>query len=108
MDFGQIRSELAPPQKEFGDGNSGKGVSQDFIGAVIERWRGATMSHRLPSEDASAEAVSRAKDEVVNAPPTAPVDSDRFRTLKKPLEPQADAAVAQRQLAARRARFPQR
>jgi len=101
-------------RKESGNGNSGKGVSQDFIGAVIERWRGATMSHQLPSEDASAEAVSRPKDEVVNAPPTAPtstsgLDSDRFKILRKPLEPQADApAAAQRELATRPTRLPQR
>jgi uncharacterized protein len=96
-------------RRESGDGHSGQGVTQDFIGSVIERWRGATMSHRL--DDASAEPASRAKDEVVIAPPTVPaaasgLDSDRFKILKKPIEPQADQAVAA--LAARLPRFPPR
>jgi len=99
-------------RKESGDGHSGQGVTQDFIGSVIERWRGATMSHRLATEDVSAEAASRAKDEVVSSPPTAPastsgLDSDRFKILKKPLEAEADPAAA-REPAARPSRFPQR
>src|SRR5205807_8144575 len=44
-------------RKESGDGNAGQGVTQDLIGSVIERWRGATMSHRV--EEGVVEAAPR-------------------------------------------------
>jgi uncharacterized protein len=99
-------------RKECGDGHLGHGVTPDFLGSVIERWRGSSMSHRLSAEDASADPTARTREEITGAPPTAPaaptgLDNDRFKILKKPLEAQPElAAPAQREVAARSSRFP--
>ena len=100
-------------RKETGEGSIGEGLTSDFIGSVIERWRGATMSHHRLPDDNPADAAAK-KEEFVAAPPTAPAatpaaasDMDRFRILKKPPEGQADATTLA-QLMARSARTPQR
>src|SRR5262249_15389920 len=52
-------------RKETGEGNAGQGVTADLIGSVIERWRGATMSHQIMPDDGDPTA----RPEIVGAPP---------------------------------------
>ena len=60
--------------------------SSEFIAAVIERWRGATMSHRR-TDDSSPDYGS-----FTEPPPLQPAmsDSDRYRILKRPIGAGAD------------------
>ena len=95
-------------RKETGEGNTGQGVTTDLIGSVIERWRGATMSHQIVSDEGIADPAPKPKDELIGAPPTAPgADPDRFKILKRPPEGHADVG-ALAQLVGRAARPPQR
>jgi hypothetical protein len=83
-------------------------MSEDFIDTIIDRWRGATMSHKQSGLDGGADFESLARDEFsslsvapqapsVAPPPSAPVqpaaprlDPDRFKLLKRPLEGRND------------------
>ena len=78
-------------------------MTEDFIDTIIDRWRGATMSKQT-ALDGSADLESLVRDEFSSLSPQAPVlpqaptiqpqapaaappvDPDRFRLLKKPLE----------------------
>jgi hypothetical protein len=77
---------------------SERNFGEDFINAVIERWRGATMSGKERTESSASHDFdfSTIGENVLlqtaQAPPVAPahtapvgVDADRFRILKKPL-----------------------
>jgi len=71
---------------------------RDLIGSVIERWRNATMSHRVAADDelaspfeqlAQAAPAQAAPVPVVPSPPAQPAqafDPQRARLLKRPLE----------------------
>jgi DNA helicase HerA-like ATPase len=80
---------------------------RDLIGSVIERWRNATMSHRVTSDDELAspfEQLAQAPPAqatpvhppVMPSPPAQPAqayDPQRARLLKRPLEPVGGAAA---------------
>ena len=55
-----------------------------FLDSVIERWRGATMSHKQKFEDGTVEMEMRQDPPRCNRPP--PLDPDRFKLLKKPID----------------------
>src|SRR5437762_484594 len=63
------------------------GQDMHFVGAVLERWRGATSNREAPNDPAANERpATRAP--AVEAPllqPSMGFDSDRFSLLKKPL-----------------------
>ena len=60
-------------------GGVGNAESADFINAVVERWRGATMSYRSNRDDPELGTFTE-------PPPlqSAALDSERFRILKRP------------------------
>jgi uncharacterized protein len=63
------------------------GHDMHFVGAVLERWRGATSSRDVPS-DASSHDRAAVRPVLVEAPmlqPSMGLDPDRFSLLKKPL-----------------------
>ena len=87
-------------------------MTEDFIDAIIDRWRGATMSLK-PALDGGADFEALARDEfstlavapqapslapqprVAPPPPPAPaaaprLDPDRFKLLKRPIENRGD------------------
>jgi uncharacterized protein len=71
---------------------SAEGAGDGFINTVIERWRGATMSHQQKGDDSKLDDGTQcldtiAKDEFTAVPVSAGLTPDRFRILKKPLEP---------------------
>jgi hypothetical protein len=72
------------------DAGTGAAATMDFITTVIERWRGATMSHKARFEDGGQE-VPQFRDEPAPLQPAPALDADRFRILKRP---QADAPSA--------------
>jgi hypothetical protein len=70
----------------------GRGVGQDFIGTVIERWRGAMTSHKVRPDDglgdfepASAPAGHEAAPSIQPTQPGLGLDAERFRVLKRPV-----------------------
>jgi len=63
------------------------GHDMHFVGAVLERWRGATSSRDAPSDPGSNDRTA-ARPVLVEAPmlqPSMGLDPDRFSLLKKPL-----------------------
>ena len=91
--------------------DAGRGVDQVFIGGVIDRWRGATMSHKVETADfdpyreesiplqPSAQPPSNPSGKPhPNMPPTAPpgagLDPDRFRLLRRPAPTLSDNYLA--------------
>jgi DNA helicase HerA-like ATPase len=78
--------ELQPylrPKGELINETVGNVESPEFIASVIERWRGATMSHRRGTEDTSQELGTFTEP----PPPLQPaaLDPDRSRILKRPI-----------------------
>jgi DNA helicase HerA-like ATPase len=63
------------------------GHDMHFVGAVLERWRGATSSRDVPNETGSNDRAP-VRPVMVEAPmlqPSMGLDPDRFSLLKKPL-----------------------
>jgi hypothetical protein len=61
------------------------GHDTHFVGAVLERWRGATSNRDIPNDPGSND---RPASRIVEAPmlqPSMGLDPDRFSLLKKPL-----------------------
>jgi DNA helicase HerA-like ATPase len=97
LKFKELPAHLRPKGEMISEAGGSKNVeSPEFMASVIERWRGATMSHRR-MDDASPELGS-----FTEAPPAqqpAVSDADRFRILKRPLgadparQPQAPATA---------------
>ena len=65
------------------------GHDMNFVGAVLERWRGATSSRDVPNDPGFAERpIAPPQPRMVDAPmlqPSLGLDPDRFSLLKKPL-----------------------
>jgi hypothetical protein len=76
-----LRHSLGPIRRD---------VTSGFIENVIERWRGASMSHKPQVED----WVPREEAAPVESAPRR--DSDRFKNLKKTADAVADAAAPAR------------
>ncbi|MCC7347413.1 MAG: hypothetical protein IT538_08445, partial [Variibacter sp.] len=87
LKFKHLDKERLPRSEAGSTALSASGsVNDDFIDTVIDRWRGATMSHK-PQQDGSADVETAARNEfntVTTAP--APPDPGRFKILKKPLD----------------------
>jgi hypothetical protein len=110
LKFKQLPANVIPQSQAVINvtADSAKGASEDFIDTIIDRWRGATMSHKQSGADGGSDFESLARDEfsslsvapqapTVAPPPPAPtpapaaaaprtLDPDRFRLLKKPIE----------------------
>ena len=106
LKFGELQPHQIPRSEAVsGGGLSGRNNSDDFIDAAIDRWRGATMSHRRNTvEDSPAE---------VEAPSVVPgsttrLDPERYTLLKKPSELQGAAKADAGGLLRRPAITPQK
>jgi hypothetical protein len=63
------------------------GHDMHFVGAVLERWRGATSNRDVPNDPTFNERTA-SRTATVEAPmlqPSMGLDPDRFSLLKKPL-----------------------
>jgi uncharacterized protein len=68
--------------------SASSGHDMHFVGAVLERWRGATSNRDAPNDPVANERPSATRAPSVEAPllqPSMGFDSDRFSLLKKPL-----------------------
>jgi DNA helicase HerA-like ATPase len=70
--------------------DAGHRVNEDFVISVLERWRGATMSHNLRFDDNGPEVDPPVREDVAPLQPAPGLDPDRFKILKKPIEGRAD------------------
>ena len=94
LKFKELPAHLRPKGERIGEpGDAGNAESPEFIASVIERWRGATMSHRR-TEDASPEYGAFTEPPPPLQPATPAPDADRFRLLKRPIGPDPAAAPA--------------
>jgi DNA helicase HerA-like ATPase len=105
LTFTALPQHLIPRSEAFaGDRSPIAGIEDiDFIGSVIERWRGSTLTQRSSVEEpresrppaVAAEAAPLQPTPAPTAPPPAP-EPNRFSLLKKPLANQADPFAALR------------
>ncbi len=96
MRFKELPAELRPNSEATGNTRSdaGTNISRDLLSSVIERWRSASMSHRMGEEDLdySAPLDAPALQPAAPVAPAAPVppsprgEALRSSLLKKPLE----------------------
>ena len=101
LTFSELPSENVPSSEAYSDKPELQSSGQDlnFIAAVVERWRGATLSQRKVSDDATREVKPVA---AVSAPPLQPAlapDPNRLGLLRKPLGDQPDPYSALRSAA---------
>ena len=64
------------------------GHDMHFVGAVLERWRGATSHRDVPNDPSINDRPAARSATAVEAPmlqPSMGLDPDRFSLLKKPL-----------------------
>jgi hypothetical protein len=84
LKFKELQAHLRPKGETIGEGmGAGRAEGPEFIASVIERWRGATMSHRANGGNDQAAELGT----FTEPPPSQPaaLDSDRFKILKRPL-----------------------
>ena len=77
--FKELPADSLPRSEAISDASTdfGRTVDRNFIDVVIDRWRGATLNNRLGmGEDGVTDAE--------RAPPTRPLDPERYRILKRP------------------------
>ena len=97
LTFSELPQQSLPRSEAFADKSELQSSAQDlnFIAAVVERWRGATVSQRKGNDDApEAKPIPAA-----SAPPlqpTAASDSARLGLLRKPLGDRPDPYAALR------------
>ena len=92
LTFSELPQQCIPRSEAFADKSDLQESSQDlnFIAAVVERWRGATVSQRKAADEGSREVKPVA---TTAAPPIQPVqapDPNRFGLLRKPLGERAE------------------
>jgi DNA helicase HerA-like ATPase len=105
LKFKQLAENLIPQSQAVinSTADSANGANEDFIDTIIDRWRGATMSHKQSGIDGGPDFDAIARDEfsaipvapqIPTAPPAPPIaprlDPDRFKLLKRPLEERRD------------------
>ena len=107
LKFKQLAEHLIPQSQAVinSTADAANGANEDFIDTIIDRWRGATMSHKQSGLDGGPDFDALARDEFSSiapqiptapqAPPIAPaaaprLDPDRFKLLKRPLEERRD------------------
>ncbi len=101
LTFAELPQHMLLRSDSFAKDSDLKAAAEDanFISAVVERWRGATM--KAGAEEALREAKPAAAAEPAPlqaapalapaAAPTAPADASRFSLLKKPLAERPDS-----------------
>jgi hypothetical protein len=71
------------------------GHDLNFVTAVVERWRGSTVSHRAHMDD-TRDAKPAPGPDLMPLQPTLPTEANRLGLLKKPLTSQPDPFAALR------------
>jgi DNA helicase HerA-like ATPase len=95
LTFPELTATAIPKSESFASnqGINAEAIEQDFITAVVDRWRRATMSqHSLqdePAQNASSVVMSM-PDAPSLQPPVAPIDATRLSLLKKPITAPAE------------------
>ena len=109
LKFKEVPDHLLPKSEAVINARieSARGLKTDFIDSVIERWRGATMSHQRKLEDLSdLEAIVR--DDSAPLQPARGLDPDRFKILKKPVDAPADVFAGPKDTLGRPMPWPHR
>jgi uncharacterized protein len=89
LKFRQLAEDRIP-RSEAVNSTERKSAGDDFIDVAIERWRGATMSHKRAAPEAeSADVEPRLGKEAPSR-----LSPDRYRLLKKTPDAQPDLAAA--------------
>jgi hypothetical protein len=91
LKFKELPQEILRKWDASGTGemDPARGLTEDFIGSVLERWRGATMSRNFKSDDGpDLDAIAR--DDAARVPTAPGLDPNRFKILKKPVDTRAD------------------
>jgi hypothetical protein len=88
--------------------DAGHRVNEDFVISVLERWRGATMSHNLRYDEGGSDLDPPVREDVAPLQPTPGLDPNRFTILKKPTEGRADVFATPRGAARPPLRTPPR
>ncbi len=102
LTFAELPRQLVPKSEAFANDSSLATSVHDlnFIAAVVERWRGATVSYRVNQEEAPRDVRPTASVEVPPlqpAPALAPAaEPGRLNLLKRPLASQLDPYAAVR------------
>jgi DNA helicase HerA-like ATPase len=95
LTFPELPSMAIPKSESFAKnmGLNLDALETDFISAVVDRWRRATMSQQHDEPALAATAVAPAP-AMAEAPPlqpaAAPIDATRLSLLKKPITPAMD------------------
>jgi hypothetical protein len=117
LKFKQLPEHLIPHSQAIINASTDNTAAptEDFIDTIIDRWRGATMSHKQSGLDSGADFETLARDEfsslsvapqaptispqpaippqpsIAPQPAAAPrLDPDRFKLLKRPIEGRSD------------------
>jgi DNA helicase HerA-like ATPase len=91
LKFKEVPEHLLPKSEAVSNARIHiEGASDGFLDSVIERWRGATMSHRAKPDDGTQDLDSLARQEFAPLQPSGGLDPERFRILKKPADNPAD------------------
>jgi hypothetical protein len=95
LTFPELPATAIPKSESFASnqGINAEAIEQDFITAVVDRWRRATMSqHSLQDEPAqsASPAVTSMPDAPSLQPSAAPIDATRLNLLKKPITASAE------------------
>jgi DNA helicase HerA-like ATPase len=99
LTFAELAQHLVPRREAFADNSVPHqgGHDVNFVAAVVERWRGATLSQRGHLEEAARElGPSVVAPDAAPLQPAAPAESSRLSLLKKPLAGQTDPYAALR------------
>jgi len=101
MRFKELALERRPNSEAAGSTRDAPGLAadRDLIGSVIERWRSATMSHKVTVDDEYGSPFEQMSAAPTSAPPLQPgppqapsaqpaqaFDPQRARLLRRPLE----------------------
>ena len=86
LKFKEVPQHLLPKSEAVSHGriDPERDANSEFIESVIERWRGATMSHKQKFEDGFVELEMR--QDAAPLQPAATLDPERFKLLKKPID----------------------
>ena len=69
----------------------GQAINQDFVAAIVERWRGVMTNHTATGDPLARESMAPMEPEAPPLQPAAGLDPDRFKLLKRPLPERSDA-----------------
>jgi hypothetical protein len=91
LKFKEVPEHLLPKSEAVSNARIHiEGANDGFLDSVIERWRGATMSHRAKPDDGTQDLDALARQEFAPLQPSVGLDPERFRILKKPADNPAD------------------